>query len=133
MKNDTGCAPNTLITCHVNADWDALASIVGASLLYPGSVLVFPGSMERPIATFFNETARERYNFQTVKDIDPETIRNRVISRLLQLRNEGRIAAIKIGTESPGLPNCLRYNPAVRQQESAHPEFPPLSVGPQDG
>ena len=68
-----------------------------------------------------------------VNTIDPETIRNRVISRLLQLRNEGRIAAIKIGAESPGLPNCLRYNPAVRQQESAHPEFPPLSVGPQDG
>ncbi|MBL8250831.1 MAG: DUF4921 family protein, partial [Candidatus Competibacter sp.] len=67
-----------------------------------------------------------------VNTIDPETMRNRVISRLLQLRNEGRIAAIKIGAESPGLPNCLRYNPAVRQQDSAHPEFPPLSVGPQE-
>ena len=100
MKNDTGCAPNTLITCHVNADWDALASIVGASLLYPGSVLVFPGSMERPIATFFNETARERYNFQTVKDIDPETIRRVVVVDTCQ---PGRVTHIAAFLERPGM------------------------------
>jgi len=41
---------------------------------------------------------------------------------------------MKIAFECACVPNCLRYNPAVRQQESPHPEFPPLSGGRgQDG
>jgi len=37
----------TIITTHVNADFDAMASLLGAQKLYPGSVVVFPGSQER--------------------------------------------------------------------------------------
>ena len=33
---------DTVITCHTNADNDALASMVGALFLYPGAVLLFP-------------------------------------------------------------------------------------------
>ncbi len=65
-----------------------------------------------------------------VNTIDPETLRDRVVPRLFQLKNEWRIAPMKIAFECPCVPNCLRYNPAVRQQESHHPEFPPLSGGP---
>lgn len=65
-----------------------------------------------------------------VNTIDPETLRDRVVRRLFQLRSDGLIAGIKIAIECPCLPNCLRYNPAVRQQGSLHAEFPPLSVGP---
>ena len=64
-----------------------------------------------------------------VNTIDPETLRDRVVPRLFQLKNEGRIAPIKIAFECACVPNCLRYNPALRQQESAHTEFPPLSDG----
>ena len=64
-----------------------------------------------------------------VNTIDPETLRDRVVPRLFQLKNEGRIAPMKIAFECACVPNCLRYNPAVRQQESHHPEFPPLSSG----
>ena len=65
-----------------------------------------------------------------VNTIDPETLRDRVVSRLFQLKGEDQIAPMKIAFECACVPNCLRYNPAVRQQESSHPEFPPLSVGP---
>jgi galactose-1-phosphate uridylyltransferase len=65
-----------------------------------------------------------------VNTIDPETLRDRVVPRLFQLKNEGRIAPMKIAFECDCVPNCLRYNPAVRRQESAHPEFPPLTNGP---
>ena len=65
-----------------------------------------------------------------VNTIDPETLRDRVVPKLFQLKNEGRIAPMKIAFECACVPNCLRYNPAVRQQESAHREFPPLSGGP---
>lgn len=64
-----------------------------------------------------------------VNTIDPESLRDRVVPRLFQLKNEGRIALMKIAFECACVPNCLRYNPAVRQQDSAHPEFPPLSDG----
>ena len=32
----------TIITTHINADYDALASMLAAQKLYPGSILVFP-------------------------------------------------------------------------------------------
>lgn len=65
-----------------------------------------------------------------VNTIDPESLRDRVVLRLRQLKSEDRIAPMKIESECASVPNCLQYNPAVRQQRSSHPEFPPLSVGP---
>ena len=46
----------TVITSHVNADFDALAAIVGAGKLYPGAVLLFPGSQEKNLRHFFIES-----------------------------------------------------------------------------
>ncbi|WP_295384424.1 DUF4921 family protein [uncultured Thiodictyon sp.] len=49
-----------------------------------------------------------------VNTIDPEGLRDRVVPRLFQLKNEGKIAPMKIAFECACIPNCLRYNPAVR-------------------
>lgn len=46
--------------------------------------------------------------------IDPYTIRDRVVPRLFALREEGRIAHIRIATEAECRPNPLRYNKQVR-------------------
>ena len=45
-----------LITTHINADFDALASMVAASKLYPQARLVFSGSQERNVREFIAET-----------------------------------------------------------------------------
>ncbi|HYL79904.1 MAG TPA: CBS domain-containing protein, partial [Candidatus Acidoferrum sp.] len=45
-----------LISTHVNADFDALASMVAASKLYPKARLLFPGSQERNVREFLRET-----------------------------------------------------------------------------
>ncbi len=37
-----------VITTHINADFDALASMIAASKLYPGASLVFPHKVEDP-------------------------------------------------------------------------------------
>lgn len=52
-----------LITSHINADFDALASMLAAGKLYPDAVLVFPGSQERKVRDFievFNPVAIKR-------------------------------------------------------------------------
>lgn len=61
-----------------------------------------------------------------VNTIDPETLRDKVVPRLFQLKNEGRIAVFKIAFECDCVPNCLKYNPAVRREDRDDPEFPPL-------
>jgi galactose-1-phosphate uridylyltransferase len=62
-----------------------------------------------------------------INTIDPESLRDRIVERLYALRNEGKIATMKIASECACTPNCLKYNPAVRQRAATEPEFPPLS------
>ena len=44
-----------LITTHLNADFDGLASMVAARKLYPGAVLVFPGGAQESVRNFLAE------------------------------------------------------------------------------
>jgi tRNA nucleotidyltransferase (CCA-adding enzyme) len=37
----------TVITTHINADFDALASLLAAQKLYPEARVVFPGAQEK--------------------------------------------------------------------------------------
>lgn len=73
MKPQLLAAP-TIITCHNNADWDALASLIGLLLLYPEGVPVFPGSMDPSLNRFYNDTLSTQYPFAAVKDIDPASV-----------------------------------------------------------
>ncbi len=45
-----------LISTHINADFDALASMVAAGKLYPRARMLFPGSQERNVREFLRET-----------------------------------------------------------------------------
>ena len=38
-----------VITTHINADFDALASMIAANKLYPRAAIVFPGAQEREV------------------------------------------------------------------------------------
>lgn len=62
-----------------------------------------------------------------VNTIDPEGLRDKVLPRLHEIREEGRIADVRLGAECHCVPNCLKYNPAVRREDRDDPEFPPLS------
>jgi galactose-1-phosphate uridylyltransferase len=68
-----------------------------------------------------------------VNTIDPETLRDKVVPRLFQIKNEGRIAPMKIAFECDCVPNCLKYNPAVRREAKEDPVFPPLSGAARPG
>ena len=55
--------------------------------------------------------------------ISPEVLRDRVVDRLFRLKEEGRIAPMRIAFECACAPNSLRYNPAVRRGAAVDPEF----------
>ena len=45
----------TLITCHSNADFDALAAMCAAALIYGPCDVLFPGTQEANLQTFYQE------------------------------------------------------------------------------
>lgn len=44
-KEKTSSESNVLVTCHSSADGDALGSLAGASVIWPGCTLLWPGTM----------------------------------------------------------------------------------------
>jgi tRNA nucleotidyltransferase (CCA-adding enzyme) len=77
-----------VITSHVNADFDAFASMVAAKKLYPEAVVVFPGSQEKSLREFFMESSLYILSIERAKDIDLEKV-DRLI--LVDTRQSGRI------------------------------------------
>ena len=59
-----------IITTHINADFDGLASMIAAQKLYPDATMVFPGSQEKNLRDFINATLPNRYDFAKLKHID---------------------------------------------------------------
>ncbi|KAB1443820.1 CBS domain-containing protein [Pseudodesulfovibrio senegalensis] len=70
---------HTVITAHANADFDALAAMVGASKLYPDSVLIFPGSQEKNLRNFYIQSMTYLFNFKNFKEIDSDSVRLLVV------------------------------------------------------
>ena len=89
-----------VITTHVNADFDAVASMIAAGKLYPNAVMVFPGSQERNIRNFFVQSVIYLFNVAKVKDIDLSRV-GRLI--LVDTRNAGRIGPLRDVLENDGL------------------------------
>lgn len=79
-----------IITTHINADFDAVASMIAAKKLYPEAELVFPGSQERLVREFFAGSYMKRIGieFKRLRDIELDHI-NRLI--LVDTRQKSRI------------------------------------------
>ena len=58
-----------IITTHLNADFDGLASMIAARKLYPDAELAFAGSQETSLRKFLATSTRV-YQFQRQKNID---------------------------------------------------------------
>ncbi|MBU4001100.1 MAG: DHH family phosphoesterase, partial [Proteobacteria bacterium] len=81
----------TLITTHVNADFDALASMLAAQKLYPEALAIFPGSQERNLRNFFIESMVYLFNMGDIRQIDLSMVTRLV---LVDTRQHGRIGAL---------------------------------------
>ena len=89
-----------LITTHVNADFDALASMVAARKLYPGAVLAFAGAQEKNLRDFFSQSLDFIYDFQRLKNIPLDKIERLI---LVDTRQPGRLGPLAQCLSNPGL------------------------------
>ncbi len=81
-----------IITTHLNADFDALASMLAARYLYPGALMVFPGSQEKSIRNFFLHSYSYAYPFKKLKEIDLEQVSRLIIVDTRQKERIGPFA-----------------------------------------
>lgn len=88
--------PRTLevITTHVNADFDGLASMVAAKKLYPNATLVFAGSQERNLRDFFVRSSLYFMNFARIRDINLEDIKRLILVDTRQASRIGKFAEL---------------------------------------
>ncbi len=83
-----------IITTHINADFDALASVIAAKKLYPEGIIVFPGSIEKRVREFI-ETFKltETYQLGTrIRDIELSKTDTMVV---VDAGSSGRIGELK--------------------------------------
>ena len=87
-----------VITSHLNADFDSLASAIAAKRLYPDAVIAFPGSLEKRVREFvevFNPAVIRR-----LKDIDLSQIKRLII---VDTKHPDRIGMFKEILGKPGV------------------------------
>ncbi len=70
MGKEKKIKAETIITSHINADFDAVASMLAAQKLYPDSIVIFPGSQEKNLRTFFISSMSYLFNMADAASID---------------------------------------------------------------
>ncbi|MFQ5671819.1 MAG: CBS domain-containing protein [Nitrospinales bacterium] len=104
-----------IITTHLNADFDCLASMVAARKLYPGAKMVFSGSMEKRVSAFLRHA---EYPVCRIKEIDLEQVRLLVV---VDTQNADRIGVFKSLLGKPGVQvHVYDHHPGVTETIPAH-------------
>jgi tRNA nucleotidyltransferase (CCA-adding enzyme) len=83
-----------VITTHINADFDALSSMLAASKLYPNATLVFPGSQEKNLRNFFINSVSYLFNFAKVKQVDLDHVKRLILVDTRQKSRIGKFAQL---------------------------------------
>src|SRR4030043_1258783 len=89
-----------VITTHINADFDSLASMLAAKKLYPNAVLVFPGSQEKSLRDFFIHSALYAFEVERVKNINLKEVEKLILVDTRQISRIGKFSEI---LAKPGL------------------------------
>lgn len=87
-----------IITSHINADFDSLASMVAAKKLYPEAEIVFAGSQEKKLRDFIE--AFEPVGIKRIKDIDLSKVTRLII---VDTKNPPRIGQFAELISKPGV------------------------------
>ena len=89
-----------VITTHVNADFDTVASMLAAHKLYPDAVTVLPGSQEESVKGFLIQSAFYTLPMRKPREIDLDKV-GRLI--LVDIRNSTRIGLFGELVGRPGV------------------------------
>jgi len=89
-----------VITTHVGADFDTIASMLAAHKLYPDAVCVLPGSQEESVKGFLVQSAFYTLPMRKPREIDLEKV-SRLI--LVDIRNSSRIGVFGDLVGKPGV------------------------------
>ncbi len=81
-----------VITTHMNADFDSLASMLAAKKLYPEAIMVFPGAQEKNLRNFFLHTSSYLFDLKRIKDVDLNEVKRLI---LVDTRQKKRIGKFK--------------------------------------
>ncbi|MBF0118754.1 MAG: CBS domain-containing protein [Desulfobacterales bacterium] len=84
----------TVITTHINSDFDAVASMLAAQKLYPDALLVFPGSQEKTLRNFFIKSIFYLFNMADIKDIDLSSVKRLVLVDTRQANRIGKLSSL---------------------------------------
>jgi len=108
----------TIITSHVNADFDAIGAMLAAQKLYPDAVIIFPGSQEKSLRDFFISSMSYLFNMVDPEMIDFSETATLVIVDTRQANRLTRVAKllenkdlfIEIYDHHPPMDNDIRGN-----------------------
>ncbi len=68
-----------LITTHINADFDGIASMLAVSKIYKKALLVLPDIHEHKLYNFYVNSLYSSYNFVKLSDINYENVSRIII------------------------------------------------------
>jgi len=89
-----------VITTHINADFDGMASMIAAQKLYPDGLLVFPGSQEKTLREFISQTLIYQYDFIKAKQVVLAKVSSMVI---VDTRSSSRLGPLAECLNNPGI------------------------------
>ncbi len=83
-----------IITTHKNTDFDALASVIAATMLYPGAVGVIPTSVNANVARFLS-THKTAFNIVLPKEVDLRHVSRLIVVDTAQWRRLERMEELR--------------------------------------
>ena len=89
-----------VITTHMNADFDGLASMIAVQKLYPDAIMAFSGSQEKNVRRFISESLSSQYDFAKLKNIELSRIDTLII---VDTRQKARIGDFARCLDNPGI------------------------------
>ncbi len=87
-----------VVTTHRNTDFDALASSVCATLLYPGAVVVLPRAVNPNVRAFLS-IHKDVFETLTWDEIPPDGVRRLIVVDVNQWSRLGRIRSLRGRTD----------------------------------
>ncbi len=89
-----------IITCHLNADFDAFSSMVAAGKLYPGAWLVFPGAQEKRVRDFIADFPFAQTGIRKIREVEPGKVSRLIV---VDAGTPGRLGPLAELLSRPGV------------------------------